>query len=120
MAASNQVSARCKHCGGELVPDHKGPCPQCGQVGKEIIVAVGTAVEVNEALSVSWTKTRHHIETRPVQAALWGIVTVGSPFLGLVLAGWPGALAGLGLTAVGVVLGFYAVTRVREIERGGQ
>lgn len=76
----NQVSARCKHCGAALTSDHQGPCPNCGETGKEIIGPIGGAVEVDEALAVSWMKTREYVEKRPVLAVLWAIVTAGSPF----------------------------------------
>lgn len=116
---ANQVSARCKNCGAALSPEHQGPCPSCGQTGKEIVVAIGTAIEVDEALPVSWVKTREYLEKRPAPAILWAIVTLGSPFLGLVLVGWQGVIAGLLVSAAGVLLGYYSVIRVREIERGG-
>ena len=74
---------------------------------------------MDEAHPVSWVKTREYLEKRPVPVAFWVIITFGSPFLGLLLAGWPGVLAGLGVTAVSTLLGFFAVTKIREIERGG-
>jgi hypothetical protein len=46
------------------------------------------------------------------------VLTFGSPFLGLVLAGLAGVIVGLIVSGITLYLGFGAVTTVREIEKG--
>lgn len=45
-------------------------------------------------------------------------ITLGSPFLGLVLAGWSGVVVGLAIGLLAFLLGLRAVTKVREIREG--
>lgn len=120
MATSNNVRARCKHCGHELQVDFKGPCPECGGVDKEIIATVGTAIEIDEAISVSWTKTRIYFEKNKPLLTITIILIIASPFVGLFLGGFPGVMIGLALGAICLGVGVYAVTKVRDIERGGR
>jgi len=37
---------KCKHCGKELPREHKGSCPYCGKVGKDIKVTAAVAIGV--------------------------------------------------------------------------
>jgi len=119
LGGSNQASARCKHCGTTLDVDHKGPCPSCGKLGKEIVVAARSAIGISEAHRVSWVKTREYIEKRPIFVGFWITLAVVQLFLGLVLAVWGSVVAGLIFTVIGGFVGFYAFTKVREVERGG-
>ena len=45
-------------------------------------------------------------------------ITVVSPFLGLVLAGWVGLVVGLVLSGIAYFIGPLALTKIIEIERG--
>jgi hypothetical protein len=45
-------------------------------------------------------------------------ITLAASSLNLVLPGWQGALASLGLAVVGAVVSFHAVLKVREIREG--
>lgn len=54
---------------------------------------------------LGWTKTRTYWQR-----------TVGAPFLGLYFSGLAGVVVGL-LGIAALVVGFYAVTRVRETDR---
>jgi len=83
------------------------------------VIPVGLAVEVDSAASVSWQKTRECYDKHPVWVVAQVILTAGPPFLGLWLAGWTGVFAGLALSLVCALVGLRAITRVREIERGG-
>ena len=40
---SEQVAATCRHCETALPADHKGPCPKCGQTGKNVKVKIKPA-----------------------------------------------------------------------------
>jgi hypothetical protein len=54
-----------------------------------------------------------------VWAIVLAAIVVGSPFVGLLIAGMWGMVIGLLLGFLGVVVGAFAITRVRETERGG-
>ena len=119
MANSNQPWAKCKSCGKELSLEHEGACPDCGHTEKETFLAIGIASEIDEALPLSWIKViRESRKIRPVLTSIWVAVTVGSPFVGLFLAGWPGVLVGLVFATAGTIVGLHAITKEREIERG--
>lgn len=45
-------------------------------------------------------------------------ITVGSPFLGLVFAGWVGVVVGLVIGLATFFMGLRAVTKIREVTRG--
>jgi len=40
----------CRHCKAELPPDHKGPCPRCGKLGKDCKVTAIAAVGISSSL----------------------------------------------------------------------
>ena len=66
---------------------------------------------------VSWSKTREYWEKRPLPLLGVIVLTIGSPFLGLVLAGWVGVVVGLVISIAAFAGGIFAITRVREITR---
>jgi len=92
-------------------------CPVCGNEDRDLIGVADESVQVVEASR--WTKIRTYWERKPALLLLILTVALGSPFLGLVLVGWPGVLVGLAFSLVSLLIGFFAVTRIREIERGG-
>jgi hypothetical protein len=56
---------------------------------------------------------RFHEKNQPVWwAMVW--LTIGSPFLGLFLMGWPGLILGLALNGIFYWLGLYACKEVRR------
>ena len=88
-------------------------------MGKDVTVKLtGLRIE-SKAGRLSWARTREYWENSPWPFFLMLLLTLGSPFLGLFLAGWVGVVIGLMLGAIASVVGFFAVTRVRETERGG-
>lgn len=62
--------------------------------------------------------TREYWEKHPVLLPLVIIIVLGSPFLGLLLAGWVGVVVGIAVSVMGFVVGLYAVTRVKHIREG--
>lgn len=115
--ANTTNRVECAHC-GEVLPDgNTSPCPECGKKGRRILIDV--AGEFDVAGHVTWEKRREFYEQRPLALASVIALTVGAPFLGLVLVGWAGVVAGLMLGAVAYWVGTLAITKVREIERGG-
>lgn len=68
--------------------------------------------------NVGWTRVRKYWEVRPLLLSVLIVIAFVSPFLGFFIAGvWPGTIAGLVISAVTFVAGFFAATRVRDTER---
>lgn len=80
---------------------------------------IALAGEIDVAGHVTWEKRREFYERRPLAFVSVIALTIGAPFLGLVLVGWVGVIAGLVLGAATYWIGPLAITKVREIERGG-
>jgi len=101
----------------EIAGERTSPCPECGQKGRKF--SIGVVEEINVVDRLTWEKRREFYEKKPwALTAVIGI-TFGAPFLGLVLVGWVGVVMGLALGAIAYWIGPFAVTKVREIERGG-
>ncbi|WP_321528844.1 hypothetical protein [Sedimenticola selenatireducens] len=107
----------CIHCGAGLPDGHTSPCPECGQKGRRI--SIGIAEEIDVAGHITWERRREFYEKKPLVLATAIAITIGAPFLGLFLIGWPGVIAGLVLGGAAFWIGPVAVIKVREIERGG-
>lgn len=114
--AKTTNSAECAHCGAVLPDGNTSPCPECGKKGRRILVNV--AGEIDVAGRVTWEKRREFYERRPLAVVSVIALTLVAPFLGLVLVGWVGVVAGLMLGAAAYWIGPLAITKVREIERG--
>lgn len=108
----------CAHCCAVLPDGNTSPCPECGKKGRRISVSV--AGEIDFAGHVTWEKRREFYERKPLALVTVIAITAGAPFLGLVLVGWVGVIAGLMLGAVAYWIGPLAITKVREIERGAE
>jgi hypothetical protein len=89
---------------------------------EDAVAGPSTAAYYNSASAAfalaSLKHVREYYEKHQVLLAVVTIVTVGSPFLGLVLAGWIGVAVGLLIDLTAFVVGFRAVTKVREIREG--
>ncbi len=109
-------STRCSGCGQPLAPSHAGPCPKCGDPRKTHDVSVGLTAHAR--VSVSWHHVHEYYVKHKLLLPLVITIKIGSPFLGLVLAGWVGVLAGLIVGLATFLLGLRAVTRVREVREG--
>jgi hypothetical protein len=59
---------------------------------------------------------RSYFKKHPFLFPLVVILTVGSPFLGFILAGWQGVVVSLVLGLVVLCLGFYAITKVVQTD----
>jgi hypothetical protein len=116
MSSTNPVRfVKCSRCDSTLPLDHSGPCPVCGGTRKTHDVhLVGT---LHFEGSVRWQHIREYYEKHPIPLVVVILVTVGSPFLGLVFAGWVGVAVGLLIGVIAFVVSFRAVTKVREIRK---
>lgn len=50
------INCMCKHCGKQLEPNHIGPCPFCGKVGKTVFVTLYEKVSITDGLRITTTK----------------------------------------------------------------
>lgn len=66
---------------------------------------------------LSWTNAREYWQKRPLPLLGVIVLTIGSPFLGLFLAGGVGVVVGLAISIFAFAGGTFAITRVREITR---
>ncbi len=107
---------KCSHCGIPLSVSHSGPCPKCGKEGRSINESIVEGVGLSDSLS--WKTTREFYEKDYWALAAVIIITILSPFIGLFLAGIPGALVGLFLGGIAYYIGPTAITKVREIRTG--
>lgn len=87
----DSVKAKCQHCGSELDPSHIGPCPSCGETGKEVIVIVNETVRLKAAVSrdqttayFEWLSIRINVNYVSLAAILAIVLatTVISSFIG--------------------------------------
>ena len=56
---TNELRCWCRHCKAELPPDHTGPCPYCGETGKDCKVTVTAAIGIRTNLRA--TKKRRGV-----------------------------------------------------------
>lgn len=109
-------SLECSGCNEPLPLNHPGPCPKCGDERKTHKLNIHETVNVRASLS--WQHVQEYWEHHPVFLTVALILTFGSPFLGLVLAGWVGVGVGLVVAAASFFLGLRGVTKVRQIKEG--
>ena len=107
---------KCSSCGQLLKAGHTDRCPQCGSIGKTYRVHLKAFAK--GVASFSWKQTREYYERHPVLLPVVIGITLGSPFLGLVIAGWSGVFVGLIVALLAFLLGLRAVTKVREVTKG--
>lgn len=112
------MRANCNNCGACVDPSRDDPCPSCGQnAGKRI--RVGHADKLGITDSVSWARAREFLRYDWAWAVVLAAFVAVSPLVGLLMAGIWGIVAGLLLGVLSVPVGFFAITKVREITRGG-
>jgi hypothetical protein len=100
-----------------LAPDERGPCPACGSLARNVELHVSDTVHVSESLS--WTKMHEEVERHWRWLLVSLALTLAASLVGVVLAGLAGLVVGLVLGLLSYPAGLRAVTRVREIEHGG-
>lgn len=108
--------ARCSACGEPLPLDYAGSCPGCGDTRKTHDVQLQSPLRIHPSLG--WKHIHEYYERHKILFPLLLAITITAPFLGLVLAGWLGIVAGLLISLATLYLGLRAITKVREIREG--
>ncbi len=112
------MRASCNYCEASVDPSCNQPCPSCGQNAGKGIYAVQTD-QMRITDSVSWARAREFLRYNWAWAVVLAVIVAVSPFVGLLIAGIWGIVAGLLLGVLSVPVGFFAITKVHEITRGG-
>ena len=60
MGHTTTQSAVCKQCRTELSPRHLGPCPECGNEGKLVCLAIEGSIKTEGSLDLRLVKVPHH------------------------------------------------------------
>ncbi len=116
MNTNTKMTATCKYCGTYLSLSHTGPCPKCGKERKNIVVEINETVVLRDSLN--WKRQREFYEKNPKIKWLIIVITLCSSLFGLIFSVVIGIIIGLSLGLLSYWLGPFAVTKVREIERG--
>jgi len=116
MSEKPEATTVCKWCGTPLPLNYSGPCPKCGKEGRMVFLTLKESVTLKESLK--WKVQKEFLEENPKIKWILIAITLVSPLIGLVLSGVIGVIIGIGLGILSLLLGPYAVIKVREI-RGG-
>jgi hypothetical protein len=105
----------------ELPPSRRASGLTFGELVTYGHVDVGTfggGIRV-DAGRLSWASTRGYWEKRPLRVVIVVALTLGSPFVGLFIAGWAGVAVGVVVSVVTLFLSVRAITRARETTNSG-
>ena len=73
---TDKVEAKCRHCGENISPQHKGPCPKCGKEGKDIHATLTETINIFAKLNIQ--RTRKYTKRNWHFIVVATIVTIGS------------------------------------------
>ena len=99
----------------DLPVGERVPCPECGTLGR--VHSVTGAATVTVSASMLWEHRHEYWERNRTLLVVVAIITVGSPLIGLAVAGLSGVAIGLVLGVVADYVGAKAVVRVQVVER---
>jgi len=106
----------CSACGALLSVDSTGPCPNCGKTGTKKFYKNLDAT-LNFAGTLDTAKI-HDALSFNKKAVVGLVVTILlSAVCSYFLSGWLGLLVSIGLSIIGVVVGYRAFMKIRTIER---
>lgn len=113
-----QETVVCRWCNIDLSDDHKGPCPQCGKIGRKFAITFKENISIKD--SFAWKSQREFFEENT--KIKWIIITITTctPFIGFFVLGTVGLILGSILSIITYYLGPHAITKVREIEHSPQ
>ena len=109
------MDTKCSGCGEPLPYNSNQPCPKCGDTRKTYSAIINEAVHVSESLG--WQHIHEYYERNPILLPTVFVITIGSPFLGLILAGWSGVAVGL---VIGLVAFFSDSEQLRRFAKFGK
>jgi len=90
-----------------LPPDHKGPCPKCGKLGKDCKVTVAVGLVISSSVKKAHKYTKKH----PQLTATSIVLTVASPIVGYLLGN---PLVALLIGIILAILNLWLTPHVKE------
>ena len=114
---TDPLHATCAKCGAARSMDSKQPCPACGGYGRRFVAEVTEGAVVGASFGGWLTRRREYLQQRRPLKWTLAAVTVGSPFVGLIVSGVPGVLIGLIVGMASWYAGPRAVMKVQEVVR---
>lgn len=108
-------SYKCSKCGIPITKGFKKPCPNCGEIGKLIDLNLADSFGIADSMKAQ--NVHEYFERHPILLPVVIVITVGAPFLGLVISGMKGVLVGLVIGFITFGLGMVSITKVREIDK---
>ena len=113
---NQEPTAECTACHAPMAAAVAGPCPICGATGTKLVYAT-MSVTANVTPTIDIAKIRHSFAFNKLAIVALIVITLVSPLIGFLLPGLPGLVVSYALAIVGFILGLWAITRVRDIER---
>lgn len=92
---------------------------EIGRIGQDVTVTATDVETRTELGGLTWTNVEEYSKEHPWRLLVEIVLTLGSPFLGLVFAGGVGVFVGLAIGAVVLSIGHRDIARVRN-EKGGK
>ncbi len=104
-----------QECKSPLPLDHSGPCPKCGKTGKTI--GIQLSVTAKGVPSISGSRIREYVRYNKLALVTLAVITLVSPLVSILLPALYGLLVSYALAGLGLIIGYRAFIRIREIER---
>jgi hypothetical protein len=109
-------TAECTACKAPMDASVAGPCPNCGATGTKRVYAT-IPVTVTGTLSIEVAKINQSIVFNKCAIVALIVITLVSPLITFFLPGPIGIAVSYALSLIGTVVGYYAIMKVRDIER---
>lgn len=113
---NSEPTAECTACKAPMDASIAGPCPNCGANGTKLVFAT-MAVTATGMASIEVAKIHSSNLFNKGAIVVLIVITLVSPVITFLLPGLIGVGVSYALAIVGIVVGYYAITKVREIER---
>lgn len=112
-----ETEVTCAVCGKKLSINFVEPCPCCESIAKKYVKICEEPVYWED--SVGWRRQKNYKEKNLLLLGLNIFVIIYSVFITSALQGLLGLVLGILLGVASSVIGFYAVTKVKEIRESG-
>ena len=113
MSEKPEATTVCKWCGTPLPLNYSGPCPKCGKEGKIVFLTLKESAPLKYSLNCKVQK--EFFEKNSFILCILITITLASSLIGFILSGVIGIIIGIGLGILSLLLGPYAIIKVREI-----
>jgi hypothetical protein len=111
-----EATAECTACNAPMDASVAGPCPNCGAMDTKLVYST-QAVTANVAPTINIAKIHPYIAFNKRAIVVLILITLISPLITFFLPGLIGIGVSYALSIIGIVIGYYAITKVHDIER---